>query len=121
MKIIEYSKNHYYKYTDFFRFIDKFTELNIFMTLFLTKEEKELIDILKKIVIVKNNEIFDLIKDQNNKDNMTLKSPVSLKVKASNLSLKEKLKKYFNSIINKENQTTFEHNFKEYFDCNFTA
>ena len=60
---MDYSMKHYYKYTDFFRFFENFIELNILKKLLLNKEESEVLNILKRIIFVENNDLFGPIKE----------------------------------------------------------
>ena len=115
-KIMEYSMKHYYNYTDFFKFLDNYIELNMFKDLILKKDEKEMLDIIKKTIVAKNNDIISIIKDQklNNKDSKTTASV--LKVRGSLVFVEEKLRDYLNTLSNKDIKTTFEKNFIELFD-----
>jgi hypothetical protein len=120
ISVMEYSKKHYYRYTDFFRFLDKFIELNIFKKLFLKKEEQEMIDVLKRIILVKKFDILDLINPKIEESNLykTTGAALSdkLKKKGSLLVQEEKLRKYISLIVSKENKSTIETNFLEKFD-----
>ena len=113
IKFMDYSMKHYYKYTDFFRFFDSFIELNIMKKLLLNKEESEVLNTLKRIVFVKNNDLSGpikeckeiMMKDQKDK----LKSQGSLEIS------EEKLRKYINTIISKQNKSVFEQNIIDHF------
>ena len=119
MIMIEYSKKHYYKYTDFFKFLDKFIELNIIKKLLLKKDEIEVIDVLKRIVMIKKFDILDIVNprvEKNEISTTTNNFKDKLKKKGSIDFLEEKLKKYISTTINKENKSTIENNFLERFD-----
>jgi hypothetical protein len=116
VKILEYSMKHFYNYTDFFKFLNNYIELSMFKDLILKKDEKEMLDIIKKTIVAKNNDIISIIKDQklNNKDSKTTASV--LKVRGSLVFVEEKLRDYLNTLSNKDIKTTFEQNFIELFD-----
>ena len=113
IQFMDYSMKHYYKYTDFFRFFDSFIELNIMKKLLLNKEESEVLNTLKRIVFVKNNDLSGPIKEckeimmKNNKDK--LKSLRSLEIS------EEKLRKYIDTIILKPTKSVFEQNLIDHF------
>jgi hypothetical protein len=46
------------KYTDFFKFVKKFIEIDIIKKLILTKEEKDTVDILKKLIFINENNVI---------------------------------------------------------------
>ena len=106
---------HYYNYTDFYKFIENFIELTIFKDLMLKKEEKDILNIIKKIVFTNNDDIIDLIKEQfHNEENKN--KDATFKLKGSQILEEEKLKKFFSTILNKDNKSTFEKNIIDYFD-----
>ena len=113
IKVSEYSMKHYYKYTDFYKFLDNYIELMMFKDLILKKDEKEMLDILKKIIFSKNNDIISIIKDHQSNNKTTADV---LKIKGSQVFVEEKLRDYLNSVSNKDIKTTFENNFIELFD-----
>ena len=85
----------------------------MFKDLILKKDEKEMLDILKKIIFSKNNDIISIIKDHQSNNKTTADV---LKIKGSQVFVEEKLRDYLNSVSNKDIKTTFENNFIELFD-----
>jgi len=118
--ILEFSKKHYHRYTDFFRFVDRSIELSILKKLILKKEESEVFDVLKRVVMVRNFGVLDLINpkydDNNTYQTSHQKFTDKIKTKGSISAHEEKIKKYVNSILNKENKSTLEQNIVEHFD-----
>ena len=107
------------KYTDFFKFVKKFIELGIIKNLILTKEEKDTVDILKKLIFLKENNITEMIKKNARNDTKTKNLGDNLKMKGSLLSQESKLKKYLISIIQKDNKSVFEKNLLEFIEEKF--
>ena len=111
---MDYSMKHYYKYTDFFRFFENFIELNILKKLLLNKEESEVLNILKMIIFVENNDLFGPIKEykdiikMNNKDN--LKTQGSLEIS------QEKLSTYIHNAVSNKNRSVFDQNLLDHFN-----
>ena len=120
MTMIDYSKKHYYKYTDFFKFLDKFIELNVLKKLLLKKDEVEIVDILKRIVLIKKFDILEIVKPVQTKQDYNSTTVTNLndklKKKGSLCALEEKLKNYINNALTKENKSTIEMNIIEQFD-----
>jgi len=119
--IMEYSKKHYYKYTDFFKFVDRTIESSMLKKLLLKKEESDAIDTLKRIVLVKKFDILDIVNPKLNDSDEYYKNSVNkvndkIKSKGSLSVHEERLKKYISSIANKENKTVFEQNLVDRFD-----
>jgi len=113
---LEIIQKHFFKYTDFFKFIKRFVEMNIIKKLILNKEEKEIINILKKIIVLKKGDMIFSFKHELNPNKTGIEIGSKLKLKNSLKSQEDKLKKYMNSLINKETKTTFERNLLEKFD-----
>ena len=107
---------HFYNYTDFFKFLNNYIELSMFKDLILKKDEKEMLDIIKKTIFNKNNDIINIIKSQHFKNNDKKAIAEELKIRGSLAFLQEKLRDYLNSISNNAIKTTFEKNFIELFD-----
>ena len=65
----------------------------------LKKEEKDILNIIKKIVFTNNDDIIDLIKEQfHNEENKN--KDATFKLKGSQILEEEKLKKFLNTILN---------------------
>ena len=63
LTFMDYSLEHYYKYTDFFNFFENLIELSILKKLIINKEETEVLSILKRIIFVNNDDLIGHIKE----------------------------------------------------------
>jgi hypothetical protein len=121
IKISEFLWDQFMKYTDFFKFVKKFIELEIIKKLILSKEEKDVVDILKKLIFLKDNSTTEMIKKNARTDTRTKNLGDNLKIKGSLLSQESKLKNYLISIIQKDNKSVFEKNLLEFVEEKFKA
>jgi len=116
--IIDFTREHYYKYTDFFKFLDKFIELNIIKKLLLKKEELEIVDVLKKVIVIKNDVLLENMRKPRDKF-PTERNPNlhdKLKKKLTLEKNEEKLKKYLEFILKKDNKSIVETNMVDRFE-----
>ena len=111
---MDYSMKHYYKYTDFFRFFENFIELNILKKLLLNKEESEVLNILKRIIFVENNDLFGPIKEY--KDIIKMNNKDKLKTQGSLEISQEKLSTYIHNAVSKKNRSVFDQNLLDHFN-----
>jgi hypothetical protein len=105
-KIRDFSVYHYAKYLDYFNFVEKLIEMEIVKKLLFKKEEIEIIQILKRLILVKNDDIIDCLKSGNYFAN----SLKGVKKKSSFDNYEEKLKQYLTKINSKEDSTNMESN-----------
>ena len=111
---MDYSMKHYYKYTDFFRFFENFIELNILKKLLLNKEESEVLNILKRIIFVENNDLFGPIKEY--KDIIKMNNKDKLKTQGSLEISQEKLSTYIHNAVSNKNRSVFDQNLLDHFN-----
>ena len=110
----DYSMKHYYKYTDFFNFFESFIELDLLKKLILNKEETEVLNILKRIIFVNNDELIGPIKEYNEIVKMNNKN--KLMTQGSIENSQEKLRQYIHCILTKKTRSVFDQNLLNHFD-----
>jgi hypothetical protein len=102
MEILEFSRKHIFKYTDFFTFIDKIIEFSIFKKMILSKDESDAIDLIKRTVVVRDHDILNQVRE-----NQVITKKLTMGNK------EEKLRNYVGSILQKDHRSTFEQNYLE--------
>jgi hypothetical protein len=109
--IMEYSLKYYFKHTDFFVLYDSLIEMKLLKKFILSKEETDVLDVMKRLIYVKDNQMILSLKD---KDLKTTKS--FLKSNANSSKFERILKSYLNKSSNEGNKSNFEKNILQHFD-----
>ncbi len=85
--------------------------MKILKKFILTKEEMELLDVMKRLIYVKDNQMVLCLQD---KDLKTTKS--YLKSNGNSKKFEKILKNYINKVFNEGSNSNFEKNLLQYFD-----
>jgi len=109
--LMDYSLNYYFKHTDFFVLYDSLIEMKLLKKFILTKEEMEVLDVMKRLIYVKDNQMVLCLQD---KDLKTTKS--YLKSNGNSKKFEKILKNYINKVFNEGSNSNFEKNLLQYFD-----